>query len=180
MLFSADLTQAQSVVSYDNPVSYDSFSQIEWIESPVVVYQSEIVPLEFATTTEFVSTTVYSTPITTEVVFEEATNPIYEVAPPSEVLSTAVQHTETKTAVQPVAHSTTIETHQPSAPVVSAPAPVASAPAVVSAPVAVVSAPVVSAPAPIVAPAPAVHEMTTIQPVVKHYSTHQPVCMSGG
>ena len=177
MLFSADLTQAQSVVSYDNPVSYDSFSQIEWIESPVVVYQSEIVPLEFATTTEFVSTTVYSTPITTEVVFEEATNPIYEVAPPSEVLSTAVQHTETKTAVQPVAHSTTIETHQP-----AAPAPVASAPAVVSAPVAVVSAPapVVSAPAPIVAPVPAVHEMTTIQPVVKHYSTHQPVCMSGG
>ena len=178
MLFSADLTQAQSVVSYDNPVSYDSFSQIEWIESPVVVYQSEIVPLEFATTTEFVSTTVYSTPITTEVVFEEATNPIYEVAPPSEVLSTAVQHTETKTAVQPVAHSTTIETHQP-----AAPAPVASAPAataVVSAPVAVVSAPVVSAPAPIVAPVPVVHEMTTIQPVVKHYSTHQPVCMSGG
>ena len=158
MLINADLTQAQSIVTYE------SSAPVVWIEhQQPVIYSSQFDSMPFVETEVFYP-----------VVNEVSTNPIIEVSP-QEYFSTAVQPTKpAKTVASPVVHSKKVQPAKPAkfaTPVVHSktvqPEPQIQAP----------QAATITIPAPHVTP---IIEPTYHQPATGFYQTATPVCMSGG
>ena len=154
MLINADLTQAQSIVTYD------SSAPVVWIEhQQPMIYSSEFDSVQFVETEVLYPVEAYP------VASEASTNPIIEVSP-QEYFSTAVQPaTPAKTVASPVIHPKKIQPAKPAAKVAT---PVVHSETV---------QPTAHIPAPHATP---IIEPTYHQPATGFYQTATPVCMSGG